>query len=532
MLDENEQEEAMTLAVLESILADDIPDFESGLDCGEPQVTTETPLAAADLSLPLLDEAMAMPVDTLPPATNWVPAEATTSTKSDQPVIHDVGQLNDTLAAKKKSTKTKRADRKAALQQKALEKALKQQMQHADIKSEPLQTSAMSVVRVEEEPSSSSLGSAKPEEETKEDKKQRRLIRNRMSAQLHRERKKAYVDHLEGLVRDREAEIASLRAEMEALKEENASLRAARTESGVVSVDGLSEGRSSSENEASDSESSTVSRKRARKAPGRVVAAAMLTAMTCVALLGTSPVQVTLEDPPIRAESRRALLSDAPFAEDAFAPASLTDASFSAAPLAAESMDENALDKARAYLPGVEDAINPAVWAFERDVAGEVFAFPAQRGTAGTVRVASVIDNDRRNRTTTKLRGSRTNGTTSLAPYTTAEADAAVQGDAATSYVICSSATGVFGRNDYDNENDPTAPKRPRRALLALPSAISRDPVTPIDDFIQLLVPSHEVDLRSWGHDTAIGSQDLWLEVGAQLRYGRLVHNINIHPIS
>ena len=49
---------------------------------------------------------------------------------------------------------------------------------------------------------------------SKEAKKQRRLIRNRMSAQLHRERKKAYVDQLEGELRAREDEIGRLQAEL------------------------------------------------------------------------------------------------------------------------------------------------------------------------------------------------------------------------------------------------------------------------------------------------------------------------------
>ena len=47
----------------------------------------------------------------------------------------------------------------------------------------------------------------------KEQKKQRRLIRNRMSAQLHRERKKAYIDKLEAEVRLRDGTIEALRRE-------------------------------------------------------------------------------------------------------------------------------------------------------------------------------------------------------------------------------------------------------------------------------------------------------------------------------
>jgi hypothetical protein len=47
----------------------------------------------------------------------------------------------------------------------------------------------------------------------KEQKKQRRLIRNRMSAQLHRERKKAYIDKLEAEIKVRDGTIEDLRRE-------------------------------------------------------------------------------------------------------------------------------------------------------------------------------------------------------------------------------------------------------------------------------------------------------------------------------
>jgi hypothetical protein len=40
-------------------------------------------------------------------------------------------------------------------------------------------------------------------EDTKEAKKQKRLIRNRMSAQLHRERQKQHVDQLQAQLREK-----------------------------------------------------------------------------------------------------------------------------------------------------------------------------------------------------------------------------------------------------------------------------------------------------------------------------------------
>lgn len=60
---------------------------------------------------------------------------------------------------------------------------------------------------------------------SKEAKKQRRLIRNRMSAQLHRERKKMYVDQLEGELYHRDLEISRLRGELATLRDDNTRLK-------------------------------------------------------------------------------------------------------------------------------------------------------------------------------------------------------------------------------------------------------------------------------------------------------------------
>jgi FtsZ-binding cell division protein ZapB len=57
-----------------------------------------------------------------------------------------------------------------------------------------------------------------PEGDTKEIRKQRRLIRNRVSAQLHRERKKLYLENLESRVREQADTIDTLEMEVERLK--------------------------------------------------------------------------------------------------------------------------------------------------------------------------------------------------------------------------------------------------------------------------------------------------------------------------
>ncbi|KAF4317052.1 hypothetical protein BBO99_00006354 [Phytophthora kernoviae] len=57
--------------------------------------------------------------------------------------------------------------------------------------------------------------------DSKEAKKKRRLIRNRMSAQLHRERKKAYVGQLEDQLQAKEKELKTLQDQLAAMAVEN-----------------------------------------------------------------------------------------------------------------------------------------------------------------------------------------------------------------------------------------------------------------------------------------------------------------------
>lgn len=61
--------------------------------------------------------------------------------------------------------------------------------------------------------------------DSKEAKKKRRLIRNRMSAQLHRERKKAYVGQLEEQLQQKEKELEQLHAKLLAMANESTDLK-------------------------------------------------------------------------------------------------------------------------------------------------------------------------------------------------------------------------------------------------------------------------------------------------------------------
>ncbi|KAH7465697.1 bZIP transcription factor 49 [Phytophthora ramorum] len=61
--------------------------------------------------------------------------------------------------------------------------------------------------------------------DSKEAKKKRRLIRNRMSAQLHRERKKAYVGQLEDQLQAKERELRALQEQMSAMAVESEQLK-------------------------------------------------------------------------------------------------------------------------------------------------------------------------------------------------------------------------------------------------------------------------------------------------------------------
>ena len=61
--------------------------------------------------------------------------------------------------------------------------------------------------------------------DSNEGKKQRRKIRNRLSAQLHRERKKGYISYLEGLVKERDVKLSTVSIDMSRILSENGRLR-------------------------------------------------------------------------------------------------------------------------------------------------------------------------------------------------------------------------------------------------------------------------------------------------------------------
>ena len=61
--------------------------------------------------------------------------------------------------------------------------------------------------------------------DSKEGKSQRRRIRNRLSAQFHRERKKNYIAHMESLIKERDLKLQEIAAVIDALTNENETLK-------------------------------------------------------------------------------------------------------------------------------------------------------------------------------------------------------------------------------------------------------------------------------------------------------------------
>ncbi|KAF1320920.1 Bzip transcription factor, partial [Globisporangium splendens] len=72
--------------------------------------------------------------------------------------------------------------------------------------------------------------------DSKEAKKKRRLIRNRMSAQLHRERKKAYVGQLEDQLMEKERELQLLQEKLNAMESESQLLKQKMSQAEVASA--------------------------------------------------------------------------------------------------------------------------------------------------------------------------------------------------------------------------------------------------------------------------------------------------------
>merc|ERR1711968_168374 len=88
--------------------------------------------------------------------------------------------------------------------------------------------SSMAAVK-KNEPTEEEVNAAMPADvptgNSKEDRKKRRLIRNRVSAQLHRERKKKYISSLENKVKEQCDQLGRMRAVIESLTVENQKLR-------------------------------------------------------------------------------------------------------------------------------------------------------------------------------------------------------------------------------------------------------------------------------------------------------------------
>merc|ERR1711968_231684 len=91
-----------------------------------------------------------------------------------------------------------------------------------------LENSSMAAVK-KNEPTEEEVNAAMPADvptgNSKEDRKKRRLIRNRVSAQLHRERKKKYISSLENKVKEQCDQLGRMRAVIESLTVENQKLR-------------------------------------------------------------------------------------------------------------------------------------------------------------------------------------------------------------------------------------------------------------------------------------------------------------------
>jgi len=99
---------------------------------------------------------------------------------------------------------------------------------HSDGGSDEGNTTRKTPVRknVKKEKESSTNKKPITEEEIQESKRQQRLMRNRASAQLSRERKKAYMKKLEGQLKELQQQNANLASQLAVLRSENESLRA------------------------------------------------------------------------------------------------------------------------------------------------------------------------------------------------------------------------------------------------------------------------------------------------------------------
>ena len=517
-LDMAEEEQTMTLTMLESLLCDeeglvapdelggDLSGDLSGADLG----------GGADLSGVVGFEEEG--------EENDVMAAAVTDSGSSIASMVDVDRSRAEMARKKRLARSK----------KKAEKDLKRREQKFEVEvkaegSEDGDVSWQSEKKRKAEVSSSDEAepsrSHMTEEEQKDEKKQRRLIRNRMSAQLHRERKKAYVDHLEGLVKDRDNTIAALRAENESLKAQLQQQQSSSSSSSSINAVSDSEQKSLPEDDlssTSDEESTKKPKKRARShhVVGRA-ATALLAAVSCVALLNfdsnsTVRVPSTVSYHPeafavVPASQRRHLLLADTEDEDNDIQAAEEEEERESPVIVKQKATQAFFEKTEGSSRKAPSGPRPV--GYERDVTRELFNYP-QTTTNSTTRPGDLPGNVTRS----LLRGSKPpckESSRDVAPYKGHQKKANnAQG---TSYVVCSKAAGVFA-GDSDGHN--------KGALLSLPDPDNTFSAGP--GFVQLLVPLPDLDASAWGYTPPAdhSNDDMWLELGAHLTYGRLVRNV------
>mmetsp|Transcript_1463 Transcript_1463/g.1939 ORF Transcript_1463/g.1939 Transcript_1463/m.1939 type:complete len:523 (-) Transcript_1463:295-1863(-) len=348
---------------------------------------------------------------------------------------------------------------------------------------------------------------------TEEEKKQRRLIRNRLSAQLHRERKRAYVDYLEGLVRERDEQIRKYEEEVQNLRARNAVLEA---QLGVATVSSDEE-RSQTDNSLDAGGTPTYHNKKRARTTGSRVATALLAAVSCVALLTSNRMQ------PITMPSSLEQGDD-------YSNAMVVPQDTARRKLLA--MPPPPPPSTTKTPPPSEHAQSEPV-GYERIVERELFSY---KNDTFNNRPSSQKDKSQPtdlsiNMTRALLRGGKImrqhNATMAIAPYSRSSPS---RRPAATSYVVCSKAAGVFAR-DSRFPTGPDGPSSNHGALLSLPDPETHD-FNLGPGFVQLLVPLPDLDASAWGYsapqhdDTSTSENDLWLELGAHLAYGRLVHDV------
>ncbi|KAJ1459062.1 hypothetical protein M885DRAFT_613962 [Pelagophyceae sp. CCMP2097] len=414
--------------------------------------------------------------------------------------------------------------------------------------------------------------------ESKESKKQRRLIRNRMSAQLHRERKKAYVDHLEALVKVRDTELVSLRDDVARLLAENLALRArppgavTPSDSGYASpASGYAPSSCAASpcdaergapcdaapalppmllaptrigDASSDDDSVEVKTQRKRPRANGAAATLALAAMAMVAVVSSGSTRrgapsrlPTLAAAPQPRDAGYALASAAPAPNGgrrllALAGAYDADAPGPSSHVATRPAQPSQQDAA--YDGDYEDYEYPRDYATQRQWAETVELFStASHNETFHGRVARVSarrpDGESRGNggDDRALRGrSAPRGDGKAAQRRRRQSERvdydynATQGSG--SYVVCSQAAGVLSRSDKSRSEkaESTALVQAADRRRALPEAPAD-----ADDalFVQIVVPAVDLDFSAWGdHVPALDPRPQWVEIGCNMAYAKL----------